>query len=185
MDNLVALCDREGIVVLYVDSLTRSRNKLGYYFRDEDGQPVILLDSTLRDKPRLHRCILAEELGHYFCGAHGRIVRPAADTPLARQARARDEHQGLRWAANYLIPTEELAVAAKTGLSLAPELADYFRVEEYMVWRKLHILRTDLREQWKLHVAAPDIMSPLLVAVRWGEACRERACCAQCYRLVS
>lgn len=185
MDDLWALCDQEGIVVLYVDNLTRSKLKLGYYYRTEDGQPVILLDESLQDMPRRHRCVLAEELGHYFCGATGAIVRPGAYSPLSGGARAKDEHRGLRWAANYLIPTDRLALAAQAGLSSVPELADYFEVEEYMVWRKFHILRTDLREQWKLHVAAPDIMSSLLVAVRWGAACRERAYCAQCYRLVS
>lgn len=171
VDDLWAICDREGIVVLYLDNVTTSMNKLGYYYRAEDGQPVILLDTALKKNPRRHRCVFAEELGHYFCGATGSIVRLSSYSPLAGRARARDERNGLRWAANYLIPTEELAAAGRAGLTLVHELADHFRVEEYMVWRKFHVLRTDLREQWKFRVAAPDIMSPLLVATMRGEAC--------------
>lgn len=170
MDGLWAICDQEGIVILYMKYLTRSMRKLGYYYRTEEGQPVILLDESLKTNPRRHRCVLAEELGHYFCGTTGPVLQLSRYSPLAGQARGKDEHRGLRWAANFLIPTPELAEAAKKGLSLAHELADFFGVEEYMVWRKFHVLRTDLREQRKLRIVAPDIMSPLLVNTMWGEA---------------
>lgn len=169
MLDLLRLCDREGIQ-LFWRQLDGERKLLGMYFRSASGQPVIALDENLQHRIPLARCVLAEELGHYWTAPTADHLNCACETSLNKQARWQDEKRALRKAANLLIPTEKLAQAGRRGLFLAHELAEHFTVEEYVVWLKFHVLRSDLREQWKLHVVAPEIMSPLLVGVMWGEA---------------
>lgn len=177
MDGLLSICDREGIEISYHNPLTRSGNILGFYCRLRNGQPLILLDESLVSRPRLQRCVLAEEVSHHMTGSVGRMLYPCPSR-LSRRSAWQRESAATRWAVNYLIPTTALACAAKRGIFLPSELADHFDVEEYIVWRKFHVLRTDLREQWKLRVAAPDVMSPLLVATMWGEAVQGGVECA-------
>jgi len=168
--DLLRLCDKEGIRVFWRQLDPEEGKLLGMYFRSNGGEPVIALDESLQYRISLGRSVLAEEIAHYYTVPTANHLNHGPDSSLNGQAIWRDESRALRLAANMLIPTLELAEAAKKGFSSCHELAEYFRVEEYMVWRKFHVLRTELREQWKLRVAAPDIMSPLLVAVQWGEA---------------
>lgn len=171
MLDLLRLCDQEGIRVFWRSLDPEEGKLLGMYFRSRGGHPVIVLDESLQYRIPLGRSVLGEEIAHYYTTPTVDHVNHGPDSSLSKQARWRDESRALRLAANLLIPTSELAEAARKGIFLPHELAEYFTVEEYIVWRKFHVLRTDLREQWKLRVAAPDIMSPLLVGVMWGEAC--------------
>lgn len=170
MLDLLAVCEKEGIRVFWRQLDPDEGKLLGMYFRSRKGRPVIALDESLQHRIRLARSVLAEEIAHYYTTPTADHLHHGPQNPLNGQAIWRDESRALRLAVNMLIPTHELAAAAKKGLHSCHELAEYFRVEEYIVWRKFHVLRTDLREQWKLRVAAPDIISPLLVAVQWEEA---------------
>jgi len=163
--DLLTVCEREGIRVFWRQLDPEEGKLLGMHFRSPKGKPVIVLDESLQHRIPLGRSVLAEELAHYYTVPTADHFNHGPDESLNRQAIWRDEYKALRLAANMLIPTSALAEAAKKGIFLPHELAEYFTVEEYIVWRKFHVLRTDLREQWKLRAAAPDIMSPLLVAV--------------------
>lgn len=175
MEGLLAICDREGISVQY-EAITRSRRVLGLYFRTSDGLPVIVLDKGLPSRPRLERCVLAEEVGHHFTvprgsliGAHFSTVDAPADT------RSVDELRATRWAANFLLPADKLAEAVRQGLHRVDELADWFNVTEAVVRRRMTALRQDLRAQHQLTVRLRDLWSPLLVEVQWGTGRREAA----------
>lgn len=161
MNGLLRICEDHGIDIEYV-RLVPDRGLLGWYCADWDtGQPLILLDDSLPNNPRLHRLVLAEEVGHHMVG-----VRRLGDSAVRWQ----NEHRAMRWAVDYLIPTPRLAEAAERGLHLSHELAEWFDVPEWIVWRKFHALKQDLRERHNLRVPTSDILSSLLVDVLRQEA---------------
>lgn len=171
MEGLLQLCRHHGVDVHFV-RLSSTGKILGYYCHARDGTPLIMLDESLCTRPRLLRCVLAEELGHHLTVPQGHPAGMGYSV-LERDNLMQlslDEARALRWAANCLIPTDELAFAAKRGLVLAHELAEHFQVEEWMVWRKFHVLRQDLREQHRLRASFGDILSPLLAEIMWGAA---------------
>ncbi|OUN01353.1 MAG: hypothetical protein BAA04_06975 [Firmicutes bacterium ZCTH02-B6] len=170
MLDLLHLCEREGIRVFW-RRLDEEGNLLGMYFRSpRRHRPIIALDVSLINRVKLARCVLAEEIGHYWCSPTVDHVNVGESAGLEMQALWRDEHRALRMAANLLIPTEALADAVRRGITSADELSEHFLVEEWMVWRKLRVLQEDLREQWRFRVRTADILSPLLAATEWGEA---------------
>lgn len=172
MQGLLQLCRQEGIDVEYC-ALTRRKSILGWYIPDMDGERVILLDESLLTKPRLERCVLAEELGHHFAlQVSGLSVAYGLHhAALQRRNRRQNEARAVRWAANYLIPSAALADAIRSGLRRVDEFADYFYVTEWMVWRKIRALETDLKEQQALRIKGwRSLLSPLLVDAMWGQA---------------
>lgn len=160
MDGLLRICEEKGIDIEYT-RLVPERGFLGWYCTDWDtGQPLILLDESLLSNHMLHRCVLAEEVGHHMAGVR----------LWGKNVRSQNEYRAMRWAVDYLIPTHELAEAAKRGLYFSHELAEWFAVPEWIVLRKFQVLKQDLRERHNLRVHTSDILSPLLVATLWGEA---------------
>src|SRR5690606_12963490 len=149
MDGLLSICDREGIEVSYHNPLTRSGNILGFYCRLRNGQPLILLDESLVSRPRLQRCVLAEEVSHHMTGSVGRMLYPCPSR-LSRRSAWQRESAATRWAVNYLIPTTALACAAKRGIVLPDELAEHFDVEEYIVWRRSEEHTSELQSRENL-----------------------------------
>lgn len=171
MVELLSICETEGVRFFWRELDPWDGLLLGMYFVSPRGRPVIALDESLASpgRVRLARCVLMEEIAHYWTTPTADHLRHR-DNSLNTQAIWRDESRAIRLAANHLIPTEELAAAVNRGLSSPHELAEHFQVEEWMVWRKFHILRKDLREQYKLKASSGDILSPLLVSVMWGQA---------------
>lgn len=170
MEGLLAICDQEGIDVQY-GTITRRKSLLGLFWWEPDGGPVIGLDESLLSHPRLERCVLAEEVGHFYFPPVGSLAGMHFSSSLGRlntPNRSRDESKAVRWAANYLIPTAQLAEAANSGIRSVDELADYFCVTEWMVWRKLAVIRMDMREQQGLRVKTRDLWAPILVDNLWG-----------------
>lgn len=49
-----------------------------------------------------------------------------------------EEYRAMRWAANYLIPTDQLLLALKKGYQIW-ELAEYFNVDTELVKLKLEL----------------------------------------------
>lgn len=170
MLDLLHLCEREGIFVFW-RSLDEDGKLLGMYFRSpRRNRPIIALNESLTCRVKLARCVLAEEIGHYWCSPMVDHVNAGESAGLEMQALWRDEYRALRMAANLLIPTEALAEAVRRGIFSLHELSEHFQVEEWMVWHKLRVLQEDLREQRRFRVRTADILSPLLAAIEWGEA---------------
>lgn len=168
MEGLLQICREHEIWVSY-QPLYASEGRLGMFFRDAGGRPIIILDTSLLTQPRLERCILAEEIGHYFTTPTSTFF-VVHFSYSAAVTLSRDDSRALRWASNYLMPTPALAEAVKRGLRTVDELAEHFEVTPWMVWRKLHFLRADLREEQGLRVKVRDLFAPILVDRMWGQA---------------
>jgi Zn-dependent peptidase ImmA (M78 family) len=128
--------------------LNKTSNKLyGIYFYVNDYGPAILLDKSL-DKPgntRLHRCILAHELGHHFTAPKTNILRlygSSSTKYMDKIQQAQDERKALEWASNHLMPNVELSRALSQGCINVYELAEWFNVTEWFVYRKIEIMGT-------------------------------------------
>lgn len=166
-DGLLKMCESNGVWVSY-QPLPKERGQLGMFFRDMSGRPFILLDPSLLDNPRLHRCILAEEVGHFKTTGSGTLFVMHFSYNVAL-AMSKADAAALRWASEYLMPTLDFARAVKDGRRDVHELAEHFYVTEWMVHRKIQFLRQDLRRRHRLRIKLRDMLSPLLTHVMGGQ----------------
>ncbi|PZN12004.1 MAG: hypothetical protein DIU69_04615 [Bacillota bacterium] len=97
---------------------------------------VILIDRELEVQRRLFRCVLAEELGHV---ATGHVV----PVGMARWwvMRARAEERAFRWAANLLMPPQEVGRILQCFGADLTAVADAFDVTEDFANRALALYR--------------------------------------------
>lgn len=70
MKRLLEIADAENITIEY-RKLTRDLN--GFYIWERDCPPYIALSFSLHSNYRLHRCVLAEELGYHFTSSGDQI----------------------------------------------------------------------------------------------------------------
>ena len=128
MDRLLEVIRQEDIFRDY-DHLNYGERKLyGLYFYDRNrDKPFILLDVRLDFNPTLHRCVLAEELGHYFTVPRSKLTKPFASYGDRLQL-SRDERRALTWAARFLISDEQLNDALAQHCNSIQEVAEYLGV---------------------------------------------------------
>lgn len=135
MESLLQLAEAENIAVEY----SKLRHPVrGFYWHPVDACPIIGLSLKLHTDHRLHRCVLAEELGHHFTSSGERIARKHHSVQ-DRLTIDKCEYKALRWAANYLIPENNLLDAVSEGLCEIWELADHFSVTEDMMRFRLRL----------------------------------------------
>ncbi len=110
------------------------------YFSYPGKDPVIGLDyQIVRDKSHF-RCVLAEELGHFFTAPRESIIVRCHDPSRIRTYR--EEYQAMVWAVNYLIPDHELEMALN---HMPPwELKDFFQVDPEFLAFKLKLAKDRL-----------------------------------------
>lgn len=108
------------------------------YWAPPDFPPLIGLDWSLARRTRSLKCVLAEELGHHFTSAGVFVARPHLSY-AERIWVSKEEHRALKWAALYLMPEKELALALRSGFVEIWELAEYFGVTEEMVRFRMEI----------------------------------------------
>jgi Zn-dependent peptidase ImmA (M78 family) len=146
MNKLYDIVKGENIHLLYTNLLSNTHNKLyGLYFYDEDHGPSILLEKTL-DKPeckRLHKCVLAHELGHYFTSPRANILHASTGYWIME---SQDEYRATVWATNLLMPDDKFNQAIADGCQSVYDLSEYFHVTEWLVYRKLGIIKAKYRE---------------------------------------
>lgn len=150
MDKLWSIIETESIDIEYDRLMTPTRPLRGFYLSHPEG-PLIGLDITLARQPREEKCVLAEEIGHHLtapqCNAivvyRNYAATPAGGTVLL----AKDERSAYRWATMQLMPTLEVCRALHAGCQTAAELADYFEVTEWFVYRKLGFLKAELKKK--------------------------------------
>jgi len=130
--KMLEIAESNGIDVEYHSF---RRPVLGLYTHIPNMPPVIGLDKTLNANYRLRRCVMAEELGHHFTSAGEQIAKRYYST-FERLTIDKIEYKALRWAANYLVPEDDLLDAIKEGLCEGWELAEHFDVtDEFMGFR--------------------------------------------------
>ncbi|MCL6516589.1 ImmA/IrrE family metallo-endopeptidase [Alicyclobacillus sp.] len=141
MERLLETVQREGIYLKY-DHLDYEERKLyGLYFYDRNrDKSFIVLDVTLDFHPILHRCVLAEELGHYFTVPRSKFTKPFASYGDRIQL-SRDERRAMTWAAQFLISDEKLNEALAQQWNSIKELADYLGVTTEIAAIRLQIRR--------------------------------------------
>jgi len=111
----------------------------GLYIYDRRTGPLIILDNQLKTSPRLHKCVLAEEIGHFYTVPRISILKAYTSTNQ-RIIQCQDELKALKWATDFLIPDTELIKALKAGSQTRYELAEWFDVTEDFICQKLAIL---------------------------------------------
>ena len=129
MLQLYSVADTENIVVEYLRLKSPMR---GFYCKEPGCLPYIGLDYSLHSDRRLHRCVLAEELGHHFTTAGQHITKRYYSTQ-DRLTLDKIEYKALRWAANHLIPEDDLLDVIASGLCEIWELAEEFDVTDEMM----------------------------------------------------
>ncbi|MDF2857248.1 MAG: hypothetical protein K0Q87_3099 [Neobacillus sp.] len=131
-DAMLQLTEDEAIAVEFFDFVPPIR---GIYFTEESLPPIIGLDNSLSGDTPLLRCILAEELGHHFTTVGYYIPREFYNYS-DRLHISKIEYKAMRWAAEYLVPENDLLDVIGSGLYEPWELAEHFNItEEFAVFR--------------------------------------------------
>lgn len=90
-----------------------------------DNEYSIAIDYSKIENSIKEKEILAEELGHYYCGA---LYYINSDIILKRKC----ENRAMKWAYSVLVPFQKLKEKIAQGFNLY-DLAEYFDVDcEYM-----------------------------------------------------
>lgn len=149
MKLLLEIIRQENIALFYRD-LSACGAISGLYIHTRVG-PIIILDKHLPGRPRLHRCVLAHELGHHFFPPRsGMIAFHRTNQFSDSQSEItvhQDEGKALRWATELLMPSSEVWAAIKNGYDTVPLLADYFNVTEWFARAKIGYIRLEERSK--------------------------------------
>ncbi|WP_419670157.1 ImmA/IrrE family metallo-endopeptidase [Alicyclobacillus macrosporangiidus] len=138
---MLDLIKSEAIVLDY-DRLDFSTKKLyGVYFYERVRQKAfIVLERRIDTRPTLHRCVLAEELGHYFTVPCSKFTKPYV-TYADRLKLTRDERRALSWAARFLISDDDLKEALAYRYRNLSDLAEHLGVTIEIARMRLEIHR--------------------------------------------
>ncbi|WP_081462283.1 ImmA/IrrE family metallo-endopeptidase [Alicyclobacillus acidocaldarius] len=145
MNELFDILNREGIFISYkrLEHLANG-NLLGFYFYDaEREQPFIVLEKKIERSAILHRCVLAEEIGHYFTVPKSKFILPYTSY-RDRLFLSIDERKALTWAAKFLISLRDLNAALRAGCETLDDFADYLNVTHEIA--KIRLQLGDARE---------------------------------------
>lgn len=137
IDKMMSLADDEGINIRYVNF---SPPLQGLYCCESALPPVIFISKAITKSSSLFACVLAEELGHHFTTI-GDCIPKSYYSYADRMKVDKMEYKALRWAANYLIPENELLDVLKSGLFEPWELADHFNVTDEMALFRLRLFK--------------------------------------------
>ena len=155
MESLFLLAEKEKINITYIQLRKHRKTLWGLYFPGQPGgSPTIYLDMELYNNSQLYRlarCILAEELGHHFTGIRSNMFKIHANYSLERKMSSDDE-KALRWATSKLIPTSEITALFKKGKHLHIDLAVYFGVTAWFMFRKMEFLQHQARARHHLEL---------------------------------
>lgn len=135
MDRLTELAESEGIFLSYCNLQFDGRDLYGLYFYDPQRGPFILLDKSIRVDHKLHRSVMAEELGHHFTVPQTNILLPYTSYAYSLSLE-RDERRAIRWACDFLMPTQKFVTQIQSCGGNLAALADEFQVTPWLVrWR--------------------------------------------------
>lgn len=121
-----------GIKIEFGNLRAKNQNHLG---RADAKRKIITLDTSIKDTPRLLKCILAEEIGHILFPPRPGHVRyhsigfwQTEGTSCIKAIVAQDERKALDWATSVLMPDDEFnRIMKKWDMSIS-EIAEHFEV---------------------------------------------------------
>lgn len=144
MKKLWEIVERENICVRYQDFCNIPENIQGLYLYHKQIGPLIILDKQIQHSRRLHKCVLAEEIGHFYTSPRTNLLVSYTSVNL-QVIESQDERKAIQWATDFLIPDHELIKALEKGYRSCFELAEYFDVTESFMYRKLGLLKMCFR----------------------------------------
>ena len=103
---------------------------LGVYVEIDDCKVIGLKKDIDRSNRKL-KCILSEELGHYFTGSTYKNSKPKNYREEIEIAR--NEYRAKKWQVFFLIPEDKFLEAIRKGITETWELAEYFDVDEEVI----------------------------------------------------
>ena len=153
LESLLELARKLMIIIEYRDLHHEHHFALDGYADAE--RKLIVLDLSLKDYPRHHKCVLAEEIGHIiFPPRPGHIAyHMRGYHKMDHQSRSnikaivsQDERKALRWATSILIPDAALRAAAKNSVNSIDDLFEWFDVEKWFMLFRLDFYRQRVGE---------------------------------------
>lgn len=144
MDRLWQITEKENIRVIYKNLLGVPEKPNGLYVYDPRTGPMIILGNHLVHDRRLHKCVFAEEIGHFYTAPRTNLLMTYTSANLSAMM-DQDERKAMQWATDFLIPDVELSEALKVGYRSCYELAEYFDVTEWFMYRKLGLMKMCFR----------------------------------------
>ena len=150
MDSLCRLATEMNITIIYVPLNYTNKDLFGLH---SPASNTIFLDANLLrpENYKLHRGILAEEIGHRVTGTTCNSLNIHTNFSMARKITeahksTEDEKRALRWATEKLIPAQELIPLLYEGYS-CEDLSDYFGVTAWFIFRALEFLQLECSEK--------------------------------------
>lgn len=144
MERLFRIVERENIHLRYEDFSMFPEEVHGLYMYDQEIGPAIILGNHLRHSRRLHKCVLAEEIGHFYTAPRTNLLMAYTSANL-KAMMSQDERKAIQWATDFLVPDVELVKALEAGCRSCYELAEYFDVTEWFMYRKMGLLKMCFR----------------------------------------
>ena len=122
-----------GISIEYLENMKRE----AFYYCDIGVPPVICLNKKKVLRTKAHfRSVLSHEIGHYFTFTGQRICA-GYFTYWDKLHEDIVEYRAAKWAAEFLVPDEQLKKAFDDGVTGVWEQADRFEVDdELMAFRR-------------------------------------------------
>jgi len=127
---------------------------LGLLGKAEASKKVVMLDQSLKDKPRELKCVMAEEIGHILYPPRPGHIRYHStgfwENDNCGQTKilvAQDERMALDWATSVLMPDVEFSRIMDNGNYTLCEIEEEFEVTQWFVAHKIGYYR---RQQWEL-----------------------------------
>jgi len=161
MDKLLEIIGKEKIDLKYEDFSVFPEDIHGLYMCDSQIGPVIVLGKHLENSRRLHKCMLAHEIGHYFSEPRTSILTVHTSSNL-RIMKNQDELKAMRWAFDFLVPWEDLYDAINAGHQTSFELAEYFDVTEWFMGKGLEfyyqLIQYEIQKNYELALKEAQIV---------------------------
>ncbi len=142
LDLLKSMAKIFGIVILYEELPSGQSGKANAETK------TVTLDVSLKDNPRQHKCVMAEEIGHILFPPrpghiryHSRGFYDHENCSMVKHIVAQDERKALDWATGVLMPNVEFNRTMANGGYLISEIEEMFEVEDWVVQHKIGYYR--------------------------------------------
>ena len=122
LDKLYDLAESENIKIY---DYCVEEDIYGIYLNYDKLNAIALNYNNIKNSQQ-EKCVLCEELGHYYCNA---LYYLDSDNVQKKKC----EYRAMKWAYSVLVPLQKLKEKLTQGFNLY-ELADYFNVDcKYMI----------------------------------------------------
>ncbi len=156
LNQLLDIAKDENIIIEYCDL----PDSVGGHIYMINDISVILINNNILEDKITYKAVLAEELGHYFTTTKNSV--PYKYNSYRDKINIdKEELKALRWAANFLMPTDELLEDIKdVFFSSYYDLCEIYDVPEYLAKIKIEHMAA-LKASWELSDGTSLVLSNL------------------------